>query len=70
METAISWFFLRTHNTTVVCLFFCRETKTRGSMSRGMVGKIYVGDPYALLHANYRSRKPHGLREEFLPIVS
>ena len=58
-------FFLSTHNTTVffVCIFFFfffffwgggggggGETKTRGSMSRVMVGKIYILDHYVLLH--------------------
>ena len=32
---------------------------------RGMVGRIYVGDHYTLLHTKYISSGPHGFREDF-----
>ena len=31
---------------------------------RGMVGRIYVGDHFMLLHTTYLSSVPHGFREE------
>ena len=31
---------------------------------RGLIGRIYVGDHYTLLHTKYRSSGPHGFREE------
>ena len=31
---------------------------------RGMVGRIYVGDHYTLLHTKYISSGSHGFREE------
>ena len=31
---------------------------------RGLVGRIYVGDHYTLLHTKYISCGPHGFREE------
>ena len=31
---------------------------------RGLIGRIYVGDYYTLLHTKYISPKPHGFREE------
>ena len=31
---------------------------------RGMVGSIYVGDHYTLLHTKYMSCEPRGFREE------
>ena len=31
---------------------------------RGMVGRIYVGGHFTLLHTEYRSSGPHGSREE------
>ena len=34
--------------------------------SRGMVGRIYVVNHYALLHTKYRSCSFHGFREDFL----
>ena len=30
---------------------------------RGLIGRIYVGDHYTLLHTEYISYGPHGLRE-------
>ena len=30
----------------------------------GMVGRIYVGDHFMLLHTTYLSSVPHGFREE------
>ena len=30
----------------------------------GLIGKIYVGDHYTLLHTQYLSGGPHGFREE------
>ena len=39
----------------------------------GMVGRIYKGDYLTLLHAKYKSSRPHGFRKKyfyFLPIVS
>ena len=32
--------------------------------SRGLIGRIYVGDHYTLLHTKYISSGPHGFREE------
>ena len=41
---------------------------------RGLIGRIYVGDHYTLLHTKYISCGPHGFREEdfskFFPIIS
>ena len=31
---------------------------------RGMVGRIYVGNHYAVLQTKYRSCEPHGFRKE------
>ena len=31
---------------------------------RGLIGRIYVGDYYTLLHTKYISCGPHGFREE------
>ena len=31
---------------------------------RGLIGRIYVGHNYTLLHTKYRSCGPHGFREE------
>ena len=31
---------------------------------RGLIGRIYVGDHYTLLHTKYVSCMPHGFREE------
>ena len=31
---------------------------------RGLIGRIYVGDHYTLLHTKYISSGPHGFREE------
>ena len=31
---------------------------------RGLIGRIYVGDNYTLLHTKYISSGPHGCREE------
>ena len=42
-------------------------TTPRGMASldpRGLIGRIYVGDPQTLLHTKYVSHGPHGLREE------
>ena len=39
----------------------------------GLIGRIYVGDHYTLLHTKYISSRPHGFREEDLkvfPIIS
>ena len=40
---------------------------------RSMIGRIYVGYHYLLLHTKYKSSGPHGLREEdfflYFPIV-
>ena len=33
---------------------------------RGLIGRIYVGDHYTLLHTKYISSWPHGFREDFL----
>ena len=33
---------------------------------RGLIGRIYVGDQYRLLHTKYISSGPHGFREDFL----
>ena len=40
--------------------------------SRGMNGRIYVGDYYALLHTKHRSCRPQGFREDFKfsPIIN
>ena len=36
---------------------------------RGMIGRIYVGDHYTLLHTKYISSGPHNFRgEDFLKI--
>ena len=32
--------------------------------SRGLIGRIYVGDHSTLLHTKYISHGPHGFREE------
>ena len=32
--------------------------------SRSVIGRIYVGYHYLLLHTKYKSSGPHGLREE------
>ena len=32
---------------------------------RGLIGRIYVGDHYTLLHTKYISSGPHGFREDF-----
>ena len=32
--------------------------------SRGLIGRIYVGDHYILLHTKYISSRTHGFREE------
>ena len=38
---------------------------------RGLIGRIYVGDHYTLLHSKYISCGPHSFREEdFFPIKS
>ena len=37
---------------------------------RGLIGRIYVGDHYTLLHTKYISSGPHGFREEVFPIIS
>ena len=34
------------------------------SEPRGLIGRIYVGDHYTLLHTQYISCGPHGFREE------
>ena len=31
---------------------------------KGLIGRIYVGDHYTLLHTKYISSRPHGFREE------
>ena len=31
---------------------------------RGLIGRIYVGEHYTLLHTKYISSGPHGFREE------
>ena len=31
---------------------------------RGLIGRIYVGDHYTLVHTKYISSGPHGFREE------
>ena len=31
---------------------------------RGLIGRIYVGDHYTLLHTKYKSHGPHGFGEE------
>ena len=31
---------------------------------RGLIGRIYVGEPLTLLHTKYISSGPHGFREE------
>ena len=31
---------------------------------RGLIGRMYVGDHYILLHTKYISSGPHGFREE------
>ena len=31
---------------------------------RGLIGMIYVGDHLTLVHTKYKSRGPHGFREE------
>ena len=36
----------------------------------GLIGKIYVGDHYTLLHTQYLSGEPLGFREEVFPIIS
>ena len=33
---------------------------------RVLIGRIYVGDHYTLLHTKYISSGPHGFREDFL----
>ena len=33
---------------------------------RGLIGRIYLGDHYTLLHTKYISSGPHGFREEVL----
>ena len=33
---------------------------------RGLIGRIYVGDYYTLLHTKYISCGPHVFREDFL----
>ena len=33
---------------------------------RGLIGRIYVGVHYTLLHTKYISSGPHGFREDFL----
>ena len=33
---------------------------------RGLIGRIYLGDHYTLLHTKYISSGPHGFREEDL----
>ena len=33
---------------------------------RGLIGRIYVGNYYTLLHTQYISCGPHGFREDFL----
>ena len=37
---------------------------------RGLIGRIYVGDHYILLHTKYISSGPHGFREEDFLSVS
>ena len=37
---------------------------------RGLIGKIYVGVLWTLLHTKYKSCGPHGFREEVVPIIS
>ena len=37
---------------------------------RSMIGRIYVGYHYLLLHTKYKSSGPHGLREDFFFIFS
>ena len=37
---------------------------------RSMIGRIYVGYHYLLLHTKYKSSGPHGLREEDFFIFS
>ena len=37
--------------------------------SRGMVGRIYVGDHQTLLHTKYISCGSHGFREEDIIVV-
>ena len=32
--------------------------------TRGLIGRIYVGDHYTLLHTQYMYSGPHGFREE------
>ena len=31
---------------------------------KDLIGRIYVGDHYTLLHTKYISSEPHGFREE------
>ena len=38
--------------------------------SRGLIGRIYVGDHYILLHTKYISSRPHGFREEVFFFLS
>ena len=33
---------------------------------KGLIGRIYVGGHYTLLHTKYISSGPHGFREDFL----
>ena len=35
---------------------------------RGLIGKIYVGDHYTLLHTQYLSSGSHGFREDFFKL--
>ena len=35
-----------------------------GLDTRGLIGRIYVGDHYTVLHTKYESHRPHSLRAE------
>ena len=36
---------------------------------RGMVGKVYIVNRYALINTNHRSCRLHGLRRSFLKVI-
>ena len=46
---------------------FTGDNEPRGLANldpRGMVGRIYVGDHFTLLHTKYLSSEPYGFREK------
>ena len=50
----------------IIALYKHMNPGTANLDPRGLIGGIYIGDHYTLLHTRYISSGPHGFREEYL----